>query len=253
MGNYVGGEITFLEYSSWRDDLITCMKGKLVNLMDVLLPVVAVAFEKQLHLANIVGNYHWSFSMDSGQVTFGSDLSFNVQILGTEADDSQTWLWAWANEASGIPAALLKSSNQLRAYGQQHNIHVLTQVEIPLDDTHNGHYVSLLASGLLKANGYYRGPYPGGALFMLIDDPQFPVDDRDPVQRVVSTFPQLISAITVPDHHQAFIGYVQSHQLTLLDQDTPNVVQAQAANGQTIEAKFDSGNRLVNINARLHK
>ncbi len=221
--------------------------------MDALLPVVAVAFEKQLHLADVVGNRPWNFSMDTGRLDFGHEYSFNVQLLGTEGDAAGTWLWAWANEASGIPAPLLRSANQLRQYGEHNRVDDLVNAEIPLDETHNGHYFSLLASGLLNANGYYRGPYQGGALFMLIEDSQFPADTRDPVQRVVFTFPQLINGITVPDHRRAFVAYAEARLPVVEDDPSSNIVKAQAANGQTIEAEFDDNNYLLKLDGKLFK
>jgi hypothetical protein len=230
------------------------MKASLMDFMDALLPVVAVAFEKQLYLSEVVSNRPWAFSMgDERQLSFGHEYAFKVQLLGTEGDAAGTWLWSWANEASGIPAPLLKSAEQLRQYGQQHDIRELVDAEIPLDEFHNGHYFSLLASGLLKANGYYRGPYQGGALFMLIDDPDFPADDRDPMQRITFTFPQLISAITLSDHRTAFVGYAQAHQLAVTDDASSDTVQVQAPNGQTIEATFDSNRRLLNLEGKLFK
>ena len=224
-----------------------------MNLMDALLPVIAIAFEKQLHLADIVGNRSWSFSMDSGEVRFDNDFAFKVQLLGTEADAGQTWLWAWANSASGIPLELLDSAHQMRAYGHQTQIRALTETEVPLDNLHNGHMFSMLASGLLESSGgYYRGPYPGGALFMLIDDRDFPTDLRDPVQRIGVTFPQLISAIALPSHLEAFLGYLQAHQLTVEHEAESQIVQAQSGNGQVIRAEFDASDRLMSLNASLH-
>ncbi len=224
-----------------------------MDLMDALLPVIAIAFEKQLHLAEIVGDRSWSFSMDSGELGFDNDFAFRVQLLGTEADAGQTWLWAWANTASGIPVELLDSANQMRAYGHQTQIQALTETEVPLNNLHNGHMFSLLASGLLESSGgYYRGPYPGGALFMLIDDPDFPADQRDPVQRIVMTFPQLISAITLPSHLEAFLGYLQGHQLMIEQETDSQIVRAQSSSGQIITAEFDASDRLISLNASLH-
>lgn len=68
----------------------------------------AISFGKQLFLAELVGSSDWHFDMPSGLLSFSDKYQWHAQILGTEADDSQTWLWAWANEASSIPCGSRK-------------------------------------------------------------------------------------------------------------------------------------------------
>ena len=80
----------------------------------------AIALEKQLPFYNdVVQDRGWGVDMDRGTITFGDDYEFPMQILGTFSFSSQTWLWAWANEASQIPKNLLKDSLELKKYGEK--------------------------------------------------------------------------------------------------------------------------------------
>ena len=64
------------------------------------------ALDQQLHVIDVVGEGSWQFDMGAGAVTFQAGTAARtvpVQILGTESHGDHTWLWGWANAASGIP------------------------------------------------------------------------------------------------------------------------------------------------------
>jgi hypothetical protein len=77
----------------------------------------ATGLARQLALCELIGERGWELDLTSGTVTFGDDLRYGVQLLGTESHDDGSWLWAWANEASNLPPALLHLCGWLREYG----------------------------------------------------------------------------------------------------------------------------------------
>jgi len=93
------------------------------------------AFVRQEHLSEVVGERDWAFSMDDGTLSFGDDLQFPVQVLGTESESSGTWLWAWANEASGLPDTLLEAVSTLRGL---HDVPEAQAAQLPLESV-DGH------------------------------------------------------------------------------------------------------------------
>jgi hypothetical protein len=125
---------------------------------------VAASFDKQLHLADFVGVLDWHFDVATGLLSFGEAYHWQAQILGTETHDNQTWLWAWANQASNIPPQLLGAALAMRLLGEHHHTPELTEAQLSLGGV-NGHFLALLASGICRANAYYRAPYDGGAAF----------------------------------------------------------------------------------------
>lgn len=209
---------------------------------------VAASFDKQLQLADLIGKRDWSFNKEAGLLSFGEPFQWHVQILGTESEQANTWLWAWANKASNIPPQLLEAGLAMKELGEEHRIAELTTPELRLGSV-NGHILSLIASGVCNANGYYRGPYPGGAAFFLIEDESFPKRDVSPPARTVSVFPQLISALEIPNHKLAFLGYVEHYGLAAEEEGNKVVVKE---NGKPVlTASFDAQNRLTTLKGTL--
>lgn len=214
---------------------------------------MGIAFERQNFLYRILGDDHtYNFSMDTGNITFNDELAFSAQVLGTESHYDQTWLWGWANEASQIPDDLLVAANKMKKYGQHYQIDSLTQRKFELNETQNGHYIAMLASGISQANAYYKIDYEGGSLYVLIDDPQFPVDVRDSLQRIALTFPQLIGSVQVSNHKFAFKGHVHAHSLPI-QSETDHQIIVKGNHNQTLTAEFDEHKRLTNLTGKLQK
>ncbi|MCL1992792.1 MAG: hypothetical protein FWG66_07580 [Spirochaetes bacterium] len=66
----------------------------------------AFAVEKQLFFAGMIGKKDYDVDIGKGEISFGGDLVFPMQILGTFSHESETWLWSWANTKSGLPESL---------------------------------------------------------------------------------------------------------------------------------------------------
>ena len=61
------------------------------------------AFDRQLLFAELVADLPWAYDLQTGTLSFGDSYQWHAEILGTESEESGTWLWAWANEGSDIP------------------------------------------------------------------------------------------------------------------------------------------------------
>jgi hypothetical protein len=209
---------------------------------------VAFSFDKQLQLADLIGELNWSFNKPSGVLSFGDRFQWHVEILGTEAYDQDTWLWAWANQGSNIPAKLLEGSLTMKALGEEQRISELVTPELSLGDL-NGHMLCLIASGVCQANAYYRGPYTGGAAFFMIKDAKFPKPDVVPLARILSVFPQLISALEIPNHRLAFMGYLEDYGLVGKDEGSTIVVREN--DKELMTATFNERNLLTELEGTI--
>jgi hypothetical protein len=213
----------------------------------------AASYDKQLVLADLLGNYRWDFDLRAGRLTFvrpeRETLEIDIQLLGTEAEGPGTWLWSWANAVSGIPAHLLSASTSLRSFGEQHSIAELTEPEVMLAKA-DGHKLSMVASGLLAADAYYRVPYSGGAAFVLIMQGSLRLSPVDPLARVTSIFPQVISGFPISDHRRALLGYLYYYGFTI-GEDTPARIQASTPYG-SIVATLDEQGRVTTIEASVN-
>lgn len=216
-----------------------------MDLDALFLQHIAASYDKQMALGDLIGDSEWQFDMGTQSLTFGAKIRFKIQVIGTESTHSNSWLWGWANEASGIPAPMLRAGEETRAFGQQHNIRELTQPSFSLNSRVNGHFLSMITSGLCNGDAYYRGPYDGGALFMLIRDDRYPHQTINPANRVSLLFPKLIVSMPISNHRQAFIHYLEFYLARI--SEVGNTVIGHFSNKQVVEARFLPDNRLETI------
>nr|WP_162660490.1 DUF6882 domain-containing protein [Tuwongella immobilis] len=201
-----------------------------------------------MQLADLLESEPWHLNVYAGFLSFDNRYRWHVQLLGTESLASGSWLWAWANTESKIPGHLLVASLALKAYGEQHGIPELTTPQLPLDQI-NGNTIGLLASSICEANAFYRCPYEGGALYVLIMDESFPKCTEPPLHQLATVFPQAIASLEIPDHRLALIGYLDHYELGY-EQDGEKVVVRE--NGEPVlTATFDEQNRLTNLEATI--
>jgi len=116
----------------------------------------------------VVKNRNWNVDFDRGIISFGED-EYPLQFLGSEANSSNTWLWAWKN-INGFNENIISLAREIKAKGEKLNLEALTTAEIEITDELNGHILSIVACGLAdKKYCYYRGPHSGGAILVAID------------------------------------------------------------------------------------
>ncbi len=222
------------------------------KLQEVFDGVAASALDKQLYLGDRLGEHNWQFTQ--GVLTFacetGERLSYAAQILGTESDKTRTWFWAWANEASAIPPAQLRAALAVKNWGAQQQVPELVTPSLSVQAV-SGHVLAMIASGLSDASFYYRGPYDGGAVFLLVKDPQYAPTIDDPLVRIASVFPELIGSAEMPisDPRAAFIEYLSFYGLPTLTNDSlpegRGVIGK--AGGRVVLAVFDEQGRLTHL------
>jgi hypothetical protein len=216
---------------------------------DLLERYAAVAFEKQRALADLLGEHNWQVDIPTGQMTFSradsSRVVCDVQLLGTESYESNTWLWAWANTQSNLPAQVLVRAEELRGLGGQQGLEVLTTPSIDLEGR-NAHELAMIASGLCNADAYYRGDYGAGALYCLLTLPQLRL--RPPVSalEITMVMTQLIAGISL-NHRRTFLHYLNAKGLHA--EESSGAVRATLPSGGTVNATFDDLGRLTEMRA----
>ena len=94
----------------------------------------------------VVKNRDWNVDFDKGIIAFGND-EYPLQFLGSEANSSNTWLWAWEN-INGFDDKIISLAREIKAKGEKLNLEALTTAEIEITDELNGHILSIVACGL---------------------------------------------------------------------------------------------------------
>ena len=214
-----------------------------------------IALSRQRDLTELIGTHAWDFDMTAGTMTFtkGGFLGFGeerrvsaVQVLGSESEHGGTWLWAWANEASGIPGSMLTAAERLRALGEEHRIPELTEPQLPLDRW-DGHQLCMVATGLLDTPGYYRGPYDGGAVLVLLTNEAFRTAVESPMVRYSTVLPELLGDFEVRDQRRAARGLAAGLSLQVSGDDDLTVSGPEG----NLTLEFDEHARMTSMQGKL--
>ena len=220
------------------------------QLEELWLEHAVAAFDRQLQLAEWLGEHDWQWESHSGQLLLrryaqpDEVVRWATQALGSESHMAETWLWIWANDLAELPDEVLHAAHQLRALGDERGIPEFTQGEFSLIEA-DGHVLSLVACGLLSSDAYYRGPYVGGAGFVLINAADFPSAPTDST-RVPGVFRAALSALPIPDHRRAFVAYLR-HLGWTSEENSAAIIGR--SNDWEIEARFDESSRLLALNS----
>ena len=206
----------------------------------------AASLGKQVRLQELVGERNWDLDLDTGILSFEGRFQFPIQLLGTESEQSGTWLWAWANRSIANPNVLAQAE-QLRAYGAQYEVTEFTEAQVPLDGV-NGHTLSLVAAGLCGADAYYRGPYEGGAAYMLLQGPELRPWEELSTVAFIHLFTQFIQSFPV-HHHTALTGFAR--QSGWQCSGTAACLDCVSPRREQIHATFDELGRLTGMQSVL--
>jgi Family of unknown function (DUF6882) len=196
--------------------------------------------EKQDKLARIIGENMHELDLDAGLIRFRSDLAFPFQVLGTESDNSLTWLWAWAEEQTEIPENLIQSSLQLRDWGVREGIREFTMPSVDLDRT-DGNSLAMVSTQITMANSYFRDSYEGGAVYLLIfgksieNEPSF---DRASLFRHLT---DLLSRYEL-NYQKVLLSYLDRKGLSPDAKDS--LVTCELETGERVNAEFDEAGKL---------
>jgi hypothetical protein len=203
------------------------------------------ALDKQLHLQDLVGEADWLLDQDAGTITFG-EKACSAQVLGTESQADSSWLWAWANPS--VPPALTKNAAAMRTYGETHSIAAFTSPQVDLRESLSGETLAMIASELSGADAYYRGPYEGGAVFVMV---RLPDDAPRQVQgdglRAVRTLSYAPLSLPIGLTRQMVERFLSWIGLTL-ESSAGSLIGRDAA-GQALTVEFDGLGRMSRVSS----
>lgn len=187
-------------------------KPKPTNFQDFFEQHAGLSFEKQLVFADLIGSDPWELDMGIGKIIFG-EKDFPIQIIGSLSFNDNSWMWGWANTKSGIPENLLNQSLELKRIGEEYGIKELVDSHFNVEESFE-HKMGILACGVFKANSYYCANYGQGTLVVTIDDSKIPKIDPNRVEKVLTSFPQLINGMEL-NHKNALINYLIDREFDL--------------------------------------
>ena len=126
---------------------------------------VASSVDKQLQLSELIGDHDWQLDIDRGKINFGELGPWRIQVLGLASKRTGTWLWSWAIQTIEITPGLLKVVTALQRLGELKDVPEFVNFELPRGEQ-IGTRLAMTATGMFKADAFYRAPYSGGALYL---------------------------------------------------------------------------------------
>lgn len=204
----------------------------------------AIALEKQRNLFSVTGGLSWNVDMGKEEITFGDDLTFPMQVLGSFSHSSETWLWIWENKAGGYAESVMKQALLLKQYGEENNIDLLTVGKFDALDN-DLHLIGMIAVEMFNLSGYYLGNYGQGTMVVTIKSDVIDNSESEELSRILTVFPELISTFEIQNHKNAFTNYLsqKGYKLTA----NGNEIKAEK-NENIINAVFNENNLLVQLN-----
>ena len=220
-------------------------KTDYTSLEELIEQHAGLSFEKQMSFGDVIGSNAWELDMGKGNIIFG-DLDFPIQIIGSLSFNDSSWMWGWANAKSGMPENLLVQSNQLKEIGEEKGIKELTDGHFNVEEGFE-HKIGMMACGLFNSKSYYCANYGQGTLVVTIDDDKIPEIDNSRIEKVLTYFPQLISAVDL-NHKNTFKNYLidRDFELNISDHKIEGL-----KNNKVLTAEFDELNRLKSLNGKL--
>lgn len=205
------------------------------------------AMDRQLHLAEVHGGQDWAADLEKAEMRFAGTTTYRMQLLGSESEVSDTWLWASANEMSDLPRGVLQAAHRLRELGEQLGIVELTSPQFDLDRA-SGHELAMIATELLDGVAYYRGPYDEGAAFFLLTSPPLPPDTRTLANRAMDAVTRILETFEVVAPREGLRRLAQRLGMTL---NTRDECRWQMSDGAVamLTFTFDDKGRLTGVDS----
>lgn len=210
-----------------------------------------LSHEHQLVAQERIAEHGFQFDMARGVVAFTGPRPFEapMHILGSAAPGPRSFLWSWANEASGIPPALTAVASQLREFGATHGVPEFSQPELPFAEGTDGVVTwSRLAIAATKAKGSVRtfvpAPAPGGTVVLvLVDSPEFalPAPDAARTMRVIT---ETLAATALSTHSNAVYWYATERGIPV---DWNGGSPVLTLPGARLEVMVDDSDRIVDL------
>ncbi|MFA5074347.1 MAG: DUF6882 domain-containing protein [Nitrospirota bacterium] len=213
------------------------------NMIPYLEQYALLSLEKRDKLTLLVGEHLNELDPDAGMIRFNS-FEFPFQVLGTESDNTITWLWAWADEQTEISRRLTEASLALRTWGNDKGIPEFNNPSVDLTKM-DGFLCSLIATEVCKASSFYRDAYEGGALYILLYDKRIDMQPSFDLTRLSNRFWELVSRYEL-NQRNVLRSYLTMKHLSPLEGISR--IACTLETGELLTAEFDQNDRLEILN-----
>ena len=149
----------------------------------------------------VVRDQNWRVDFSNGVIYFG-EKAYPLQLIGSEASSNNSWLWGWKN-INGLPESLLQLANNTKAIGERWKLDALTTTRFALNDSYNGHNLSVVTCGIANHYCYYKCPHSNGAVFVALSNVPDSVFEKVDASKFLSITMQCLEQFDMD--HKAFV------------------------------------------------
>ncbi len=203
-----------------------------------------ISLEKQAKFEQLAGEYFAEFDLDAGIVKIDNDLAFPFQVLGTQSDNTLTWLWAWSEEHADVQPELLAAARKLKKWGANNGIEEFCLPEIDIERA-DGMMISLIAAEVCKASCYYRDAYEGGSAFVLLSGSGIDHQPAFDLSGLLKAFIDFASRYDI-NHRNVLLSYLRMKGLPLVEDGA--MIIGKLESGEDLRMEFGGSGPIVSLN-----
>jgi hypothetical protein len=217
---------------------------------------VAAAYDQQLRLGDFLdreaAGAALHYQVSTATLSFGPAVTFRALDLGSHSTLDNSWLWGWYSSQLNL-STTAELCSAVRDLGERTGVPAFTAAQAfdagPVLGEELGriasHVFGIVVSGELGFQGYYTVPYRRGRSAVLLRDDRLRVAEPDPVARVATIFPQVLTGFPIPDHRAALLGYLAHHGVA--PEVRGRTVIVSRSGTEALRAEFDEHSHLTNL------
>lgn len=112
----------------------------------------------------------WDWYQETGKLIFSHDgepmLECEIDFVGTVSTASDTWMWAWANNA--LTEKIKANSRLIREIGDEKHFLKLASAHWAADEVDGWEMTAIMAK-VIRSIGAYRTPSDNGFVYMIVN------------------------------------------------------------------------------------
>lgn len=216
-----------------------------VTLADALTDFALLAVEGQQALFDEAGAAEWRADLDQRRLWLGERV-YEVAMVGTSSEISNTWMWSWANPGYGTSHPAVSAILPGCAKGREAGIPEFAVESFSLEGVTDygmrpGSAVAFLAARLSGAPAIYAAPYSNGVAYLAVLDLKLPAPVPEALPRLMSVCLQYSG-----NHRQTIGNFGAQRGLRPVRTNDGGIVLTYS-DGTHAHCSFDDWNRVTQV------
>ncbi len=208
----------------------------------------------KLAFRDFLGAFSWALDPEAGKVNLGNERIYNIQLLGTWAEASNTWRWNWISEVQqdGTHSSAFSLVNFIRAQADVNRLSPEFGQRLPSLEGYPKDTFALIILSMFGGHDFFECPYEGGAGYILIEGLHPPIALENSVLRL-NTVLQMMVDLAPDKAESALLGYLYRANYDFTRENGEYAIKASDGNMNVImkEGRFHQVNLdLTPVNQR---